>query len=64
MRSFQAVIKPREKMTVAELLGRAHWFDELAGTYQRVYMPETARKFTALAQEYRDEAERRPDTAE
>ena len=51
-------------MTLAELLGRAHWFDELAGTYQRVYMLETARKFTALAQEYRDEAERRPDTAE
>ena len=57
-------LKAREDMRLAELLGRMKWFDDLAEIYRRHDMPEMARKFTALAQEYRDEAERRPDTAE
>jgi hypothetical protein len=57
-------LKTRDTMTLSELAGRAKWFDDLAAVYQKHDMAGTARKFQALAAEYRAEMERRPDTAE
>ena len=58
------MIKTRKAMNLTELARRATWFEELAAIYDHHDMLDTAKKFRLIAAEYRNEMERRPDTAE
>ena len=58
------MLKPRNKMDLSELAQQVRWFRELAALYEKNSMADTANRFNALAAEYQDEMERRPDSAE
>ena len=61
---FPAILATAHQMSIKDLAARIRWHESFVHCFEDHGEPSTARKFQELADEYKAELERRPDTAE